>query len=252
MPHVTSELELDLNSDVDQVVQYLVSYIESHPATYHEVVAAVRNIPRPSLPTPTSTPGEEPAKPQSPQHVIQDDPDDPDDPDDTHDQNLPVMTQETSDGGRPLFQAYVEAADDSGDEQARDDPLHYNDIASQDDAQEKHSSGKTVASPIQHQLDIAQHGPKRTRSSKDRRVSKRARSELADAAAVKVNPGSAIHKPSDAVVPAGEGDEEDRWTLSPAWRSALQRITSTEGYGFAQDFCYRTRFPNFTRALRHD
>jgi len=111
-------------------------------------------------------------------------------------------------------------------------PLHHNDIASQDDAQEKHSSGKTVASPIQHQLDIVQHGPKRTRSSKDRRVSKRAR--------------------SDAVVPAGEGDEEDRWTLSPAWRSALQRITSTEGYGYAQDFCYRARFPNFTRALRHN
>ncbi|KAL5325416.1 hypothetical protein ACEPPN_006541 [Leptodophora sp. 'Broadleaf-Isolate-01'] len=146
-------------------------------------------------------------------------------------------------GGRPLFQAYVEAADDSGDEQARGDsqhpanldgqpPLHHNDISSQDDAQEKHSSGKTVASPIQHQLDIAQHGPKRTRSSKDRRVSKRAR--------------------SDAVVPAGEGDEEDRWTLSPAWRSALQRITSTEGYGYAQDFCYRARFPNFTRALGHN
>ncbi|PVH67644.1 hypothetical protein DL98DRAFT_542997 [Cadophora sp. DSE1049] len=237
MPHVASELELKLNSDVDQVVQYLVSYIESHPATYYEVVAVVRNIPRSSLPTPTSTPGEEPAKPQSPQHVIQDG------PDDTHDQSPPVVTQETSDGGRPLFQAYVETADESGDEQARGDsqhpasldgqpPLHHNDIASQDDAQEKHSSGKTVASPIQHQLDIVQHGPKRTRSSKDRRVSKRAR--------------------SDAVVPAGEGDEGDRWTLSPAWRSALQRITSTEGYGYAQDFCYRARFPNFTGALRHN
>ena len=107
-------------------MQYLVSYIESHPATYHEVVAAVRNIPRPSLPTPTSTPGEEPAKPQSPQHVTQDDPDD---PDDTHDQSPPVVTQETSDGGRPLFQAYVEAADESGDEQALGDSQHLANLA---------------------------------------------------------------------------------------------------------------------------
>ena len=52
---------------------------------------------------------------------MQDDPDDPDDPYDTHDQSLPVVTQETSDGGRPLFQAYVEAADESGDELARGD-----------------------------------------------------------------------------------------------------------------------------------
>ena len=107
-------------------MQYLVSYIESHPATYHEVVAAVRNILRPSLSTPTSTPGEEPAKPQSPQHVTQDDPDD---PDDTHDQSPPVVTQETSDGGRPLFQAYVEAADESGDEQALGDSQHLANLA---------------------------------------------------------------------------------------------------------------------------
>ncbi|KAL5330484.1 hypothetical protein ACEPPN_004012 [Leptodophora sp. 'Broadleaf-Isolate-01'] len=91
----------------------------------------------------------------------------------------PAAPQETSYRGRPLLQAYVEAADDSGDEQACDDsqhpanldgqpPLHHKDIAGQDDAQEKHSSGKAVASPIQHQLEIAQHGPKRTRSSKDR------------------------------------------------------------------------------------
>ena len=93
-------------------MHYLVRYIESHPAIYHEVVAAVRNIPQPSLPTPTSTPGEEPATPQPPQHIIQDD------PDDTHNQSSPVVTQVSSHGGHPVFQAYAEAADDSGDEQA--------------------------------------------------------------------------------------------------------------------------------------
>ena len=109
-------------------MQYLVSYIESHPATYHEVVAAVRNILRPSLSTPTSTPGEEPAE-LYPRHVMQDDPDDPDDPYDTHDQSLPVVTQETSDGGRPLFQVYVETADESGDEQALGDSQHLANLA---------------------------------------------------------------------------------------------------------------------------
>jgi len=64
-----------------------------------------------------------------PRHVMQDDPDDPDDPYDTHDQSLPVVTQETSDGGRPLFQVYVETADESGDEQALGDSQHLANLA---------------------------------------------------------------------------------------------------------------------------
>jgi len=60
---------------------------------------------------------------------MQDDPDDPDDPYDTHDQSLPVVTQETSDGGRPLFQVYVETADESGDEQALGDSQHLANLA---------------------------------------------------------------------------------------------------------------------------
>lgn len=42
------------------------------------------------------------------------------------------------------------------------------------------------------------------RSSKNSRGSKRARSELADAAAAEVGPENPIHKSSDAVVPVEE------------------------------------------------
>jgi myosin heavy subunit len=55
-------------------------------------------------------------------------------------------------------------------------------------------------------------------------------------------------KPSAAVSPADERD--DGWTLSPAWRSSLERIESIEGHEYAQDFCHRIRFPNFTIQLR--
>ena len=41
-----------------------------------------------------------------------------------------------------------------------------------------------------------------------------------------------------------------KWTLSPAWRSSLQRINNIEGHEYAQDFCHRVRFPNFTIQLR--
>ncbi|KAK0105982.1 hypothetical protein ONS95_004490 [Cadophora gregata] len=77
-----------------------------------------------------------------------------------------------------------------------------------DDAQDEQSSAETVTSPIQHQLDIVQRGSKRKRSSKDSRGAKRARNELADAAAAEVGPEPPS---SDAVVPAGGGDDGDGW-----------------------------------------
>jgi myosin heavy subunit len=40
------------------------------------------------------------------------------------------------------------------------------------------------------------------------------------------------------------------WTLSPACRSSLRRINDIEGREYAQDFCHRMRFPNFTIQLR--
>ncbi|KAH7309336.1 hypothetical protein BKA65DRAFT_543540 [Rhexocercosporidium sp. MPI-PUGE-AT-0058] len=139
--------------------------------------------PTPSLAAPASTPGQEPAISQSPQHVTQDG------TDGTHDQSSWAL----------------------------------------------------------HNM-----GPKRKRSSKDSNGSKRARSKLADAAVAEVGPETTIGKLSKAVVRVDGGDEGARWTLSPAWRSALERITSTEGYGYAQDFCYRARFPDFTVSLRRN
>jgi hypothetical protein len=42
----------------------------------------------------------------------------------------------------------------------------------------------------------------------------------------------------------------DGFMLSPAWRSSLEQIKSIEGREYAQDFCHRTRFPNFTIQLK--
>ena len=59
---------------------------------------------------------------------------------------------------------------------------------------------------------------------------------------------SSERKPSAAVSPADEGG--DGWTLSRALRSSLERIECMKGREYAQDFCHRTRFPNFTIQLR--
>ena len=79
----------------------------AHPAAYHEVVAAVQEIPQPKpLPTPASTPREEPdTDGQAHQHknnLV-----------DPHDHSSLATKQELSQGGRPLYHASTEDTDDS-------------------------------------------------------------------------------------------------------------------------------------------
>lgn len=123
MPPFNLELDLELNSNVDKVFNYLVcllrnrniaQYIENHPAAYNEVLAAVQEIPQPKpLPTPASTPREKPdTNGQADQHknnLV-----------DPHNHSPLAVKQELSQGSRPLYYAYVEDADDSSVEQTSD------------------------------------------------------------------------------------------------------------------------------------
>lgn len=197
MQPLNLELDLELNSDVDKAFNCLVrllrnrnitQYIENHPAAYNEVLAAVQEIPQPKpLPTPASTPQEEPDPDgQADQHknnLV-----------DLHDQSYLAVKQELSPGGRPLYHAYVEDADDSSVQQTSDNSQrsanldvwppsdHNNDTYDQDARQDKQPSEHAVTSSIPHRLDTTQHtSSKRKQHFEDGGASKRAHIELADA-----------------------------------------------------------------------
>ncbi|CZR67960.1 uncharacterized protein PAC_17859 [Phialocephala subalpina] len=119
-------------------------------------------FPPPTLPTPASTPREEP------------------DTDGQADQHKNAAKQGLSQRGRALHNAYVEDGDDPSVEQTSDDPQR---SAHLDDArQEKQPSEPAVTSSILHPLDTPQHASsKRKQHFEDSSALKRAHIELADA-----------------------------------------------------------------------
>ncbi|CZR60102.1 uncharacterized protein PAC_09997 [Phialocephala subalpina] len=113
---------------------------------------------------------------------------------DPHDHSSLAAKQELSQGGRPLYHAYIEDADDSSVEQTSDDSQrsanldvwppsdHNNDTYDQDARQDKQPSEPTVTSSIPQRLDTPQHtSSKRKQHFEDSSASKRAHLELADA-----------------------------------------------------------------------
>ncbi|KAG9230474.1 hypothetical protein BJ875DRAFT_444987 [Amylocarpus encephaloides] len=176
MPPLNLELDLELNSDVDKVFSYLV------------LLAAVQEIPQPKpLPTPVSTPSVEPdtdgQTDQPKKNLV-----------DPHDHSSPVVKQRRSQGGQPLYTAYVEDADDSSVERTSDNfqhlanlsvwpPSDHNDNTNvQDVRQGKEPCELIVTSPIPQLLDTPQHTPsKRKQHFEDGSAFKRAHIEPVDA-----------------------------------------------------------------------
>lgn len=115
----------------------------------------------------------------------------------SHDHSSPAIRQELNHKSRRLYQAYVENVDDSEPEQTSGDSQrsanlgvwpstdHNDDIYDRDACQESQLSGQTATSLTPHRPDTTKRKPyKRKPNFEDRGASKRAQSELADAAQV--------------------------------------------------------------------
>jgi hypothetical protein len=110
----------------------ITNYIKNHSAAYDEVVTAVQGIPCPkSSPTPTSTsdhtnlPGEQASAPLPSQHITQEEKLDHNGQIDQHknlfvepyEHSSPAVRQGVNQRSGPLYDAYVEDADNSETEQ---------------------------------------------------------------------------------------------------------------------------------------